>query len=121
MKTNATHVGLVGWIARIITMLFAAFISIFAMDVFGEGYGFPKVLLALFMHLIPTFLIIIVLIFSWNREWIGGIVFSALGVFYIIWGWGRFHWIAYALIAGPLFLVSILFFIGWNQRKRVIS
>lgn len=106
------------WTARIMTMAFAAFISIFAMDVFGEGYGFWKTLLALTMHLIPTFFIIIVLIFSWRWELVGTICFAFLGIAYLVWSWGRFQLDVYFLIAGPLFVVSTLFFISWLQKKQ---
>ncbi|MGQ0603506.1 MAG: DUF7670 domain-containing protein [Anaerolineales bacterium] len=47
------------WIPRILTILFAGFVSLFALDVFVEGYGFWETLLALLMHLIPTGLILL--------------------------------------------------------------
>ncbi len=53
------------WTPRVLGILFAVFISIFALDVFGE-YGFPEVLVALFMHLIPTFLVVGVLLIAWK-------------------------------------------------------
>ena len=37
------------WTPRVLAILYAAFISVFALDVFGEGYGFPVVLWALLM------------------------------------------------------------------------
>lgn len=43
------------------------------------------------MHLVPTALILAALAMTW----------------------GRFHWSAYALIAGPLFLLGLLFEIDW--------
>jgi hypothetical protein len=56
------------WSPRILCLLFAAFISIFAADVLGEGYGFWKTILALLIHLIPTWLVLIVLAVSWRRR-----------------------------------------------------
>jgi len=41
-------------------------ISLFAFDVFGTGAGFFKTLLALLMHLIPSFLLIIAIVYSWK-------------------------------------------------------
>jgi|ERR1019366_5417000 hypothetical protein len=118
MKNNNQNVGIIGWTARIISIAFAVFISIFAMDVFSEGYGFWNTALALFMHLIPTFLIILILILSWKREWIGGSVYTILGILYIVFAWGKFDWSAYALISGPIFILGILFFISWYQKKH---
>jgi hypothetical protein len=69
------------WTPRILSLLFALFISLFALDVFSEGHGFWKTLLALLMHLIPTAVILIVLAISWNREWVGGILFPVCGLF----------------------------------------
>ena len=87
------------------------------MDVFGEGYGFWQTILALFMHLIPTFFIILVLIFSWKWELVGGIIFPLLGLAYIILAWGKFALVAYLFISGPLFILGILYIIGWYLKK----
>jgi MFS family permease len=107
------------WAPRILCILFAVFVSLFALDVFGEGYGFWGTMLALLMHLIPTGVILIVLAISWRWEWVGGILFTALGVLYLVMFWGRFHWSAYLLISGPLLLVGILFLINWLYRARL--
>ena len=106
------------WTPRILCILFAVFVSLFALDVFGEGYGFWGTMLALLMHLIPTFVILIVLAISWRWEWVGGIMFIALGALYLVTSWGRFHWSAYLLISGPLFLVGVLFLINWLYRAK---
>ncbi len=118
MKNNNQNVGIIRWTARIMGIAFAAFISIFAMDVFSEGYSFWRTIAALFMHLIPTFLIILVLIFSWRKEWIGGLAFLFLGTFYVFTNWGKIEWSGFAIVALPLFTLAILFFIGWYQRKH---
>ena len=118
MKDNNQHTGIIRWAARILSIAFALFLSIFAMDVFSEGYGFWQTILALLMHLVPTFLILLILLISWKREWIGAGFYTILGILYIVLEWGKFDWAAYALIAGPLFVLGILFFIGWNQERH---
>jgi hypothetical protein len=95
------------------------FISTFALDVFGGGHGFWKTILALLMHLIPTGIILVMLAISWRREWVGGIVFTALGVLYLVWSWGRFPLSVYLVIAGPLFLVGVLFLFNWFYRREL--
>jgi hypothetical protein len=107
------------WTPRILCILFAAFVSIFALDVFGAGAGFWRTLLAFTMHMIPTGILILVLAVSWRWEWIGGIIFPALGVCYIAWAWGRFHWSVYLVISGPLLVVGALFLIGWFYRAQL--
>src|SRR3972149_926886 len=109
------------WTPRVLCMLFAAFISIFAADVFGEGRGFWQTALALLMHLIPTFLIVAILVVSWRREWIGGILFIALGVLYIVWAWNRPFgiWSTFLMIAGPPVLTGALFLLNWRYRAEL--
>jgi hypothetical protein len=116
---NKTTKRVLFWTPRIVCILFAIFISLFAVDVFSAGYSLPKTILALLMHLIPTGLIVIVLIISWRWEWVGGIVFIALAAFYLAWQWGRFPWITYLTISGPLFLVGVLFLINWVHRTEL--
>jgi hypothetical protein len=101
---------------RILALLFAAFASLFAFDVFDEHLGFWKTLFALMMHLIPTFLLLLILAVAWRWEWVGALLFSALGVAYIVVFPGRFAWQTYAIISGPLFLLAALFLLGWRQR-----
>ncbi|MGA1980296.1 MAG: hypothetical protein ABSG99_07035 [Sedimentisphaerales bacterium] len=107
------------WMPRILCILFAVFVSLFSFDVFGAGYSFWKTILALLMHLIPTGIILVVLAVSWRWEWVGAIIFSALGVLYIVMFWGRFMWPVYLIMSGPLFLVGFLFLINWLYRKQI--
>ncbi len=109
------------WTPRVLCILFAAFISIFAADVFGEGRGFWQTALALLMHLIPTFVIVAVLIVSWRREWIGGILFIVLGVLYVIWAWNKpfAKWDVFLMIGGPPVLTGVLFLLNWRYRAEL--
>ena len=107
------------WTPRVLCLLFAVFISLFALDVFSEENRFWDTVLALLIHLIPTYLILLVLAVSWRWEWIGGILFNLLGIAYLVMAWGKFHWSAYFSISGPLFLVGILFLINWIYREEI--
>ena len=107
------------WTPRILTIVFAIFISLFALDVFEEGRGFWEVALALLIHLIPTAIVLGVLALSWRREWLGAISYIALAILYIIQTWGRFPLSTYLIIAGPLVLISILFMLNWLLRIKI--
>jgi glucose-6-phosphate-specific signal transduction histidine kinase len=107
------------WTPRILTILFAAFISIFALDVFEGHPSLGQLLVALGMHLIPTAVLLVTLALAWRWEWVGALVYSALGVLYIVTMWGRFSWDVYALIAGPAFLLGLLFLLGWHYRTEL--
>lgn len=107
------------WAPRILGVLIAIFVSLFALDVFGEGYSFWETITALAMHLIPTAVILVILAVAWRWEWIGGILFIALGVLYITLFWDPSRLPAYLMISGPLFLVGILFLFNGFYRVEI--
>jgi hypothetical protein len=104
------------WSPRVLSIVFIAFTSIFAMEVLAESKGFMETVLGLLIHLIPQFVLVGVLIVSWRREWIGGIVFIFIALLYIVTQWGKFDSMVYILISGPLMLTGILFLLNWRQR-----
>ncbi|MGE5550357.1 MAG: hypothetical protein ACM3ZC_07480 [Bacteroidota bacterium] len=106
------------WSPRVLCLLFAAFLSLFAFDVF-EGVGIGEAILALLIHLVPVYIVVIVLVAAWRREWIGAILYNALAVFYLVWAWGRFDWRAYLVISGPLALIGVLFLFNWIYRVQL--
>ena len=106
------------WTPRILCILFAVFVSLFALDVFGEGYGFWEAILGFLIHLIPTGIILVALAISWRWEWLGGVLFIALGTAYLATTWNKFRWSAYLAISGPLFLIGVLFLINWWYRAH---
>ncbi len=118
MKTTDQHLTLIRLIARILGIAFALFIGLFAMDVFTEHESLGKTILALGMHLVPVLVLLLVAFLSWRREWIGGVAYTLLGVAYIVAGKGKMDWTAYTLIAGPLFILGLLFSFIWVAKKQ---
>ncbi len=111
--------GVLFWAPRILTILFALFLSVFALDVFAETKGFLQTVTALVLHLVPTFLVVVLLVLAWRWELIGVIAFAGLAITYIAVMGGRgFPWATYAIISGLLLLISVLFFLSWRQRLR---
>ncbi len=111
--------GVLFWAPRILTILFALFLSVFALDVFAETNGFLETLTALVLHLIPAFLVVVLLVLAWRWELIGVIAFAGLAITYVVVMWGRgFPWVAYVTISAPLLLMSVLFLLSWRQRCR---
>ena len=106
------------WLPRILMILFILFISLFALDSFDGNESLMRKIGGFLIHLIPTYILIILLVVSWKWEWIGGIAFFLLGVFYIVWVWGKFPLSVYFGISGPLFVISALFFVNWFRRKK---
>lgn len=106
------------WTPRLLGILYAIFISLFALDVFGVGYGFWETIVALLIHLIPTGLVLVALILAWRWEWTGSVLFPLLGALYLIMAWGQFPWSVYVIVAGPLFLIGVMFLIDRLYKAR---
>ena len=101
------------WLPRVLSILFALFISLLALDVFGEGYNFWETLVALFMHLIPTFILVAVLAIAWRWERVGAALFLALAIIYLVLTDGRM-----LTIPIPLIIVSLLFLVSWRVTLK---
>lgn len=97
---------------------YALFLSIFSADAFSENFSFWQNAFSLFIHLIPTLTVIIILFFAWRWQWVGVVFFSLIGIGYIIWAWARFPLSVYVTIAGPLFLLALLFYLS---KENTIS
>jgi hypothetical protein len=107
------------WTPRILTILFILFLAIFALDSFEGDQNMIKKLGGFFIHLIPNFVLILVLVVAWKHEWVGTLAFTLVGIAYIIMFWGRFPVATYLIVSGPLFIIAILFWLNWLNRKRI--
>jgi hypothetical protein len=111
------------WTPRIISIGFILFLTMFSLDIFGNGYTFWETIIGLLMHNIPVFVLTIILIISWKYEIVGGIAFVLAGVAYIFMLFmnPQFEWymISWSLtIAGPAIFIGVLFIIGWLRKKN---
>jgi hypothetical protein len=107
------------WIPRLLTIIFILFLGMFALDVFDGNESLIKKMGGFLIHLIPNFVMILILIVAWKHEWVGTIAFSLAGIAYIVMFWGRFPVVTYLTISGPLFLIAVLFWLNWNNRKKL--
>ena len=107
------------WIPRTLTIIFILFISMFALDVFGNGLGFFQVVFALIMHLIPSIVLILILVIFWNKDKVLGWMWIIFGVWYL---WViiptiirdfQFYYLSWIIIfSGLAFFIAWLFFYG---------
>ena len=97
------------WAPRLLGALYAVFISLFALDVFSEGYTFTETVVGLSMHLLPTLAVVVVLLVAWRRELIGGVLFILLASVFLYFFRGNNDIVAYLILAGPLFIIGLLF------------
>ena len=99
---KSTKKNLLYWLPRILAILFIAFISSFALDVFAQ----PQWFLALLMHLIPSFILIFLTIVAWKNERLGGFIFFIAGFLLLI--SSRFESL---IISIPAIVIGVLFLI----------
>jgi len=107
------------WTPRVLSLLFALFVSLFALDVFGMGYGFWETVLALLIHLIPVYVLLIGLALAWRWEWIGALCFIGFALWYLAEAWGRFPLSVYLMMAGAPFVVGVLWLLDWFYRAEL--
>lgn len=113
------------WTPRILSILFLLFLAMFSLDVFGSGLTGWQIVLGLFMHNIPVFILAIILWISWKYEIVGGIAFIIAGIVHLVFSILRVDvepWYisgAVSLIIDvPAFFIGILFLIGWFKKKK---
>lgn len=110
------------WTPRILSIIFILFLALFSLDIFDLKLGFWGTILGLLMHNIPALALLVVLLISWKYEIVGGIAFILAGLLYIIllmmnpFEWYMLFWSLQ--IAGPAFLIGILFFMNWFKKKK---
>lgn len=114
------------WTPRILSIIFICFLALFSLDVISPGLSLWQTILGLFMHNIPALVLLVILIISWKREIVGGIVFILAGMLYVAmvllsvlrnsFEWYMVSWIL--TIAGPAFLIGILFLINWFRKRE---
>lgn len=115
--------GIIYWTPRILSIIFILFLAMFSLDVIEPGRSAGQIATGLVMHNIPSIVLAIVLIISWKYEIVGGITFLLAGLaylilvslrgasWYLVMSWGL-------IIAGPAFLIGILFLVGWVKKDK---
>ena len=123
---STTSRRLLFWAPRILTIIFIAFISMFALDVFDEHLGFWQTALALLMHLLPSIVLIVALVLAWRREWVGSMLYAGAGLLHAIWAatvprpWPvSTRLISMLIITGPAFVIAILFLFNWKKHDEL--
>ena len=114
------------WTPRILSVLFICFLALMSLDVFSPELNFWQITVALFIHNIPAFILLAILLISWKHEIVGGIGFIFGGIFYIaiilktvIATGFKWYYLSWAVqISGIAFFIGIMFLIGWFKKKN---
>ena len=118
------------WLPRIICILAILFVSMFALDSFAPGLTIWQQLAAFFIHLIPSFVLLAILIVSWKWEMIGGIIFLVIGLgmspFIFNHNYKMNHSVGISLgiilaITFPFVVVGVLFIVNHILKRKNTS
>ncbi len=95
------------WAARLVGLALAAFLGLMALDApFGPG---------LLIHLLPCFVVLLLVVIGWRRRVLGGWLFLAAGVAATLFFHTHRHPTSFLMISGPFFLTGLLLLLG---RRR---
>lgn len=121
------YIRVLHWFPRILCIVEILFISLFALDAAAPGMTYWKQFGAYFMHLIPSFILLALLLVAWKWEYIGGIIFAIIGlgmspVIFVL-NYNRNQNIATSLgiilvITFPFIIIGILFIISHFMKKK---
>lgn len=118
------------WFPRILCILGILFISLFATDSFNHELSLWNQVLGFLMHLIPSFVLFALLILSWKRELLGGIIFLIIGIVFspvvYISNHNRNHDVLMSLgiicvITLPFAVVGVLFIRSYYLGKKELK
>ena len=118
------------WLPRIICIMGILFISMFSIDALNSELTLWQQILSLSMHLIPSFVLILLLLLSWKRELIGGIIFMIIGlgfspiIFMHNFKMNQSIWMSLGVILVitiPFVIVGMLFIVSHYRRKKSIT
>jgi hypothetical protein len=66
-------------------------------------------------------MVLFVTFIAWQRHFIGGLLFIAVGILYIAWMWGCMYFDMLFCVLGPLFLAGILFIAAGALKNRRVA
>ena len=124
-------ISLFHWLPRIICILAILFVSMFALDAFVPELTFWQQIGGFLMHLIPSYIMIGLLIIAWKWEYVGGIIFTFIGLAFsvtvFLLNYNRNHLTALQslfitlMVAVPFVLVGILFMVSHKKKKQKLA
>jgi hypothetical protein len=117
------------WLPRVMCILAILFVSMFALDAFSPNLTIWQQIGAFIIHLVPSFMLLIVLLIAWKWEFVGGIIFIVMGlglspfVFFHNYKINHSIWMSLGIISVitiPFVIVGILFLISHFLKRKVV-
>ena len=118
------------WAPRMLCILAILFISIFAADSFSPELTFWQQMGGFLIHLIPSFILIIILAVAWKWELAGGILFTVIGLILspviFMFNYNSNHSVGISLgvilaITFPFIVTGTLFIVSHYFKKKRFS
>lgn len=115
------------WIPRILCIISILFISMFALDSFAPGMPLWMQIRDFLIHLIPSYILALILWFAWVKEKWGGLLFIVFGsatsipIFLMNYHRTGSVWIGLSvvlLINLPLIMVGVMFMISHYLKGK---
>lgn len=115
------------WLPRVIGILAILFISVFALDAFNPEKTFWNQIGDFIMHLIPSLILTLILIIAWRREFIGGILFTLIGIGFTPFIYNHNYAMNQSvgmsllivfMITVPFILIGVLFLVSHYLNKK---
>ena len=104
------------WSARVIALLFIAFISLFAFDSFSGEASLMTEIGHFLIHLIPSFILATCLVVAWKNPTLGGFLFLVVAIGFTFY-FGTFRQVdTFLMISVPPIIAGILFLLSWKNN-----
>ena len=103
------------WAPRVLAVLVCLFLSSFALDAFAPGKTVAEATGDLLSHLAPVAILAVLVAMAWRWPAVGAATFLAAGTLYAAAAWSHPAWIL--LISGPMWLIGILFAVGYRVAR----
>ena len=122
-----TSVKIIYWLPRVIGIIAILFISLFALDAFSPELTIWQQIRNFLMHLIPSFILTAILLYSWRWEYSGGIIFTIVGIgltpFIYMKNYDMNHSVSMSIvfvlaITFPFIVVGVLFLVSHFINKN---
>lgn len=109
------------WFARLLSIVYISFISLFALDSFGSEAPLYLKIATFFIHLIPSFVLLATLIILRRRPLYLGLMFILLSIIFTLHFRTYLFMANFLIISIPLVIIGVLFIYAYFLGRRKTS
>jgi hypothetical protein len=109
---------IIHWAPRIASIVIILFISLFSLDVFETQASPLELLGGLLLHNLPSLVLLVLLIFAWERPAVGFVAFLIFAVLFIAFFVRSLYAVPNLIVfVFPILLIAGLFYADWKWLK----